>query len=339
MVGRNGFAWRAPEHDARVVTLAGPCAALTCVALYWLTPGWRAADGGWVAVVGVLVGLPHGAVDHLLPPSPGSARAAVGRVARYAAAVAAFLGLLAFAPSLGLALFVAVSVLHLGEADVSFHQWRRREPWRRDRWTALATVGYGGLPVFVPLWWWPEHTRRFLASVAPGAERLVGGTPPVATAWLTLTAVCVVAVRACRRGHPWLAAELGCLTALVFSLPPLPMFGVYFATWHALRHFRRALPALPGNDRSPLAEGMGRACARFARLALPGTLGAYLLLGALGALAATGAGGTVGHGGHLAALVAAVTLPHTLAVRQFDRVAGGAAPGAASAAAVGTVAP
>lgn len=102
-----------------------------------------------------------------------------------------------------------------------------------------------------------------------------------------------------------LAFDLGEIAALaVFFavLPPLWSVGVYFCTWHALRHLARLEPLVaPGRP------------GRLALFAAPATLGALALIGALAWASASGVGISVYLVG-----IAALTVPHVAVVTWMD---------------------
>ncbi len=98
----------------------------------------------------------------------------------------------------------------------------------------------------------------------------------------------------------WLnLAESGALLALFGALPALASVGFYFAFWHGWRHIRRLL------------AWEGWTWRQFAWRALPNTLGAL-------ALATRDRLGGDGLVGVYLALIAALTVPHAVAVTALD---------------------
>ncbi|MEV6841782.1 Brp/Blh family beta-carotene 15,15'-dioxygenase [Streptomyces sp. NPDC051133] len=95
-----------------------------------LTPQAPYAVSAGIAVAGIALGLPHGAVDHLLPPRRTSARRAFLSLCNYVAAATAMAAVVMEWPRIGLLVFLLVSAIHLGAADSAFHAWRSRRQWK-----------------------------------------------------------------------------------------------------------------------------------------------------------------------------------------------------------------
>ncbi|NBC34861.1 MAG: beta-carotene 15,15'-dioxygenase, Brp/Blh family [Alphaproteobacteria bacterium] len=238
-----------------------------------------------VAAIGVaLLGLPHGAVDHLfgrllLAPRLGRAWPPVfagGYLALGAAVIAVWL----VAPVLGLGLFLALSVWHFGSEDVAL------APLLPPRRAGPETVARGLLPVLLPIAFRPAETGLLfgwlLLAEAPAAvgEALAALAPLTLPAALALVAA-LLAAALVRRASA-LALEV-CLLAGSFAvLPPLLAFTLYFGLWHAPRHSLRviadqaAMAGVPAGEPQDLGPGV-RAFARaaagltLATLALAGT--------------------------------------------------------------------
>jgi len=298
----------------------------------------------------LLVGMAHGAVDHLVPlrAAPGvSLRRSIAVVSVvYAVLGGAVVAAFFFAPVGAFAGFVALTWLHWGQGDVAALALAGVEhlPTSAERW--LSLVVRGGLPMGVPLLSHPDEYRLVaewvvgLFLVEPGAAaaavdplfvpatRLaVGGVAIAAT--LSAVGVGYARVRrgASRRG--WLrdSGEVAVLWAWFLLAAPVFAIGVYFALWHALRHVGRLMLIDP-NAAAALGEGgVRRALARFARDAAPLTLGGFAGLAGIGLAAPAG---VAAPGGLLAASlvgIAALTLPHVVVTAWLDRRQGVWRPG------------
>jgi Brp/Blh family beta-carotene 15,15'-monooxygenase len=272
-----------------------------------------------VLVAGLLLGLPHGAVDHLVPGFRLGWRARVlaGFAVGYAVLAAA--GWLAFraAPGAALLAFVAVSVWHFGSGETAFADLRAGRPVRRR---VPASVVVGALVLLVPLVRGAEETAAVVTAVVPGSDgRLPSGFAAVVLGVvLAATAVLAGTLLGARR---WLdAAELGVLTALVLVVPPLAAFGVWFGCWHAVRHVARVGAEDPGNRADLVAGRLGRPLRRFAVQAALPTAAVLVVLALLWSTAA-------GWRAFVATdvpVLAALTLPHVLVVGWLDRLESGA---------------
>lgn len=267
-------------------------------------------------VVGLLLGLPHGAVDHVVPvwlAARGASRALRLAVPLGYAAVAG-IALAAFraVPAPALAAFLALSIAHFGAADGALHDERAGEPVRYRIDEVLAR---GGPPVLVPLLLWPGTVDPLLAAVAPGLPGLLSGEVRTVAAIALLAAVVATALREFRAGSPVVAAEPLLLVGFFAAVPPPLAIGAYFAAWHSTRHVARLLHSDPGNHADLTAGRLGRPLGRFARRAALPTLAATAVLAAL-----------LGRPGHpvdplptTVAVLAALTVPHAALVAWMDR--------------------
>ncbi|RKD97162.1 Brp/Blh family beta-carotene 15,15'-dioxygenase [Halopiger aswanensis] len=284
----------------------------------------------------VVLGLPHGAVDHLvLPRSRGQsvtprALALVGGC--YLAIGGAYAALWFVAPAVSFALFILLTLVHWGQGDVyalceltgvSYLETPARK--------GLALVVRGGLPMLVPLVAFPDQYGFVAGSLVslfdPGAAAALEGAfrPAVRHAIGVGFGTLVVATLALgyRRTddlEPWLldASETLGLAAFFDVVPPILAIGLYFTGWHSVRHILRTL-LVDDAAVAALANGDVRgAIGRFARDAAPLTAGALAVFAAL-AVAVPRTPATVPD---VAALylvgIAVLTLPHVVIVALLD---------------------
>ena len=287
------------------------------VALLALVPDALTGPVAWtVLAVGLLIGLPHGAVDHLVPEwtlgrqLPRRAFAAI--LVAYIAVAALAFGLLLVQPVLGAGLFLLVSILHFGAGDVEFLGLSGPLAWWQR---ASAALAFGLAPVALPIAVHAEQARPVLEGLAP--ELVVLTTPSVrlAAVGLTLALVLVTLWSVSVRGQRRAATDLLVLCAAFVLAPPLLAFAAYFGGWHATRHIARLLALDPRNAEDLLAARVARPLARFARSALLPTLASVVVLLGLW----WGAGGVEGLvAAHLGLLVA-LTMPHVAVVSWLDR--------------------
>lgn len=267
-----------------------------------------------LAVVGILLGVPHGAVDHLVPFWSAGRRvdaAALARVlAGYLLVLALALAAVLLYPVAALGVFLLVSALHFGRGEVVVAaelDGRRPPELTHDVLPALA---HGAVTVGLPLAAWTSVSLPLLDRVAPG----FASTPPGALRALLvgcLVLVVLAVVVLLHAGRRREVAELLLLTVTFLVVPPYAAFGVYFGLWHAARHTVRlvALP-LPGGA-VDLRAGLRR---YLYGAALP-TAGALALL-----LAVWRTDSSSLLAAQLATLVA-LTAPHVIVVGGLDRQA------------------
>jgi Brp/Blh family beta-carotene 15,15'-monooxygenase len=297
---------------------------------------------GWVqylpfAASLVLFGLPHGAVDHLVP-SRLAGRDADGRgvlavVFLYLVLSGLCLTLWFTAPAAAFVLFVCVTVFHWGAGDLHALLFFGPEGLggmgRVSR--ALLLLLRGGLPMLIPLVFFPDAYRG-VATAAAGlfgadatalsgafspAFRLAAGAALAAVAGLFLFRAALDL--AGRRGSMLpVALETLLLFAFFAVVPPVLAVGLYFTLWHAPRHVARLVLLDPAGARYLRAGRPGPALARFARDAAPLTgLALALLVG----LYLTVSRATEDPGSLLAlylVFVSALTLPHAVVVSYMD---------------------
>ena len=299
---------------ARAATAVSIGAALLVVAVQVAVPGgWGAL--AWVPlVVGLLLGLPHGAVDHLVPGfvlrdrAPHLLLVALG----YAGVAAVAWVCLRWQPIVALVVFVGLSVVHFGLGEVAFDQVRGGRRLHPD---PLAAFAAGGAVLLLPLTTAPDALAPLIAVLAPGTTGLLPRWLTAGLTALVLLAVAVSVLRNLRRRAPLPAAELLLLTAVGLVVPPLAAFGAYFGGWHAVRHVGRLLADDPRNEQDLRAGRIRRPLRRFlVSASVPTLLSLVALLGLWAA-----AGGWRGFVTTDLALLAGLTLPHALMVAWRDQ--------------------
>ncbi|GLZ56300.1 Brp/Blh family beta-carotene 15,15'-dioxygenase [Actinomycetospora sp. NBRC 106378] len=304
----------------RAATAVSVSAVAVVLVVGLVVPGvWE--RWGWLPfAVGLLVGIPHGALDHLVPWWTGATARRPGLLAGVLSAYVA-LAVLTFVaarlwPVPALVGLLVGSAVHFGSGETAVQALRSGRPaGPTPRWVApgLATVA-------VPFLAWPTTVRPVLDVLAPGSAAVV--LDPTALLVVgTGTAVAVVVTLAADllAGRRAAAGELALLTALFLVVPPLPAFGLYFGAWHGLRHLARLVALDPGNAgdlaRRRLARPVGRVL-RQAALPTAAVLAVLVVLLAVPGLAGRAAAGLVPAG---LALVLALTVPHMAVVAVMDR--------------------
>lgn len=303
-----------------VVTVASACVTLsggTIPAPVQLVP---------FAVSILLFGLPHGALDHLVPARvrPGtSIRASVAVVVLvYLVVGGATAGLWLADPLLGFAAFIAITWFHWGQGDL-FVDRLLDDGAPGAAGAALTVAARGALPMLVPLAAYPT----VYAAVVGQTTALVGAPDRHLAATLSDTAVRVsaavlvlllvsaqlVAVHRSGRSVRRAAVETVLLAVFFAAVPPVLAVGLYFTLWHAVRHIVRLELTDPGSAARLAAGDRLRLLLRFLAQAWPITAIAVLGLVALSILLRD-----AGLGVYLL-LIAALTTPHTVVVSWMDR--------------------
>jgi Brp/Blh family beta-carotene 15,15'-monooxygenase len=228
----------------------------------------------------VVLGMPHGAVDHVAVAAalrgetegnggndgvaarvPGLdsplARALAAVAVLYAVAGGGYLAVWTVAPVAAAAVFLLLTWLHWGQGDL-YHLLASgggaHLRSRGDR--ALSLLVRGGLPMLVPLLTFPGVYRRVLralSAVFVATARVPAwpfSRPTRVALGAGFAAVTLLSLGWSRRGattpearRAWRvdAAEVSLLWGYFLLVPPILAIGAYFTLWHSLRHVRRVL--------------------------------------------------------------------------------------------------
>jgi beta-carotene 15,15'-dioxygenase len=307
-------AGRTPATSASLVAATGPVVG-TIVAIVAISlgdpagtvPAWQLG----LALAALVVGIPHGALDHLV------AARVVDQV-RWSVLVPAYLGsaaaaslLIVVLPAPGFAAVVVLTIVHFGSGDVAYAGRHAGDEPRSSLQTAGRIAVLGSVPVLLPL----SHpaSRAALAAINPELVDWVGPQLLTPARWATLGGVIWLAAGSVRRHHWFAVADLTSLTLLCLLAPPLVSFAVYFACWHTLRHTAR-LAALIEPAR-PELSGVLRVFLRGVPLAAATLVALVALRPHLTAVSALG--GFLWTG---LALVWGLTVPHMMLVLRLDRL-------------------
>ena len=178
----------------------------------------------------VFIGLPHGAMDGALAVHFGWMKrpsSALAFLVAYVGLAAVVVWLWSVSPVLSFVAFLAISVYHFGRGDSSSTQSGR------DTVESLARGGLviGGISHFHPA----EADAVFKALVGPTTS----GVWLFLDAVLVITALCLVESMLFkqRRERLQFLTEMGFLSVVFLTLPPLAGFAVYFCLVHSVRHF------------------------------------------------------------------------------------------------------
>lgn len=327
----------APRAAARLrlPLLLIPWVACSGLLAAWLwAPVWLEQYSLYPLLAGiVLLGLPHGALDHVVPVRQGWAwprrgAALLGFALGYALVAGLYLLLWPLAPLVAFWGFLALTVFHWGQGDLHFLESHLLRARRSRASAALAIAARGGLPIVVPLLAFPESFEHLahLAAAAFGRPLAVALFSPgllmglgVLFGLLLVAYVFDTGRSAASRGA--CASELfevGLLLVL-FSTVPAPLaIGIYFPAWHALRHLGRLLTLRPNDARLVSRGRWWPPLLALARDLTPLTAVAIAVLAGLYLINAPRVASLEGLVALYLALIAALTLPHALVVAHME---------------------
>jgi Brp/Blh family beta-carotene 15,15'-monooxygenase len=267
-----------------------------------------------------VLGLPHGAVDELVPYWMGELDLyrSVGAVfALYFPLMAAYvLSWLAF-PVPSLVFFLGLTVYHWGQGDL-FHLLDRGASHLQSRFEkSLGLAVRGSVPVLAPMLFFPDRYAEAAGFVAgsaglsslPSLGYLYAGS---AALGLTLFyAGYLVASKEWSADLGLDLSELGVLWLGFALVPPVLSVGLYYVVWHSLRHSERLLD-IQGRSTS------GRSLAVLHGQAVPMVLLSLPLLAVMYLVLPVSGFGLRELLGFFLVVISVLTLPHTALVTYMD---------------------
>ena len=259
----------------------------------------------------ILIGIPHGAVDHLVEEKYFQDQKKPFSLFRfllkYILQIAAYALLWLIMPVLSLSLFLILSAWHFGESDM--------QPAPRHVLWKVSQLLLGTMVLFFILMREPAFTADLIFRITRESMPALNSWEWVASNSLLiylalLTSLIIVSFFA-QRAEPlnwqttkWFSFVL--LLGIIYFLPLLPAFALYFGGWHSLNTFDHMSEFL-GNKNSVW---------RLWKAALPFTLLAIFFLG----IATLLWSGFMSHIDPLPVLfifIAVITLPHLLVMNKM----------------------
>jgi len=226
-----------------------------------------------LAVIALAIGIPHGAIDHLITIPRESTKKFIVFVVIYT--LVAIVAALAIAHwnLVGFQLVVLMSALHFGFGDSAFAN-EGQTAAHRDGYPKLALASYaipaGFLPVVLPLT--DKRTLDVLQELNPTLINWAGTfTQLLRNSTISFSIFSILLLVVVKNNS--LGIDLVLLLALSFFAPPLVAFAVYFGFWHAIRHTARLVPKLPSAMQK---VSSGKPMASFFAAVTPGL---YAILG------------------------------------------------------------
>jgi beta-carotene 15,15'-dioxygenase len=230
-----------------------------------------------LAVIALAIGIPHGAIDHLITiPRDSTGRFIVFIVIYTLIAIVAALAIAQW-NLVGFQLVVLMSALHFGFGDSAYAN-ETRAAAEKSGYSNLVLASYaipaGFLPVVLPLT--DKRTLDVLQELNPTLINWAGTFTELLRNSTLVIAIFSILLLITTKNKS-LAVDLVLLLALSFFAPPLVAFAVYFGFWHAIRHTARLVPKLPSAMQK---VSTGNPLASFFAAVVPGLyaiLGIFLL--------------------------------------------------------------
>jgi Brp/Blh family beta-carotene 15,15'-monooxygenase len=276
----------------------------------------------------VLFGLPHGAVDHLVPPRLRDERPdvrSVGRVmAAYTVVFFVYAAVWFVAPVASFVFFIALTLFHWGQGDLHASLALLRTPIESKVGRAVTILARGSMPMLVPLITFPGEYREVADSLIGvfdpnGAASFAYVFEPTFRLGVAAFLIVLVVATVYFSRSTFEAGELLLLGVYFATVPPILAVGFYFCFWHSTRHIARLVALDPVASERAEENDLTGSLGRFARDAAPLTAGALVLLGCLWVVASPPPT-LEGFFALYLILIAALTLPHAGVVTLMDRV-------------------
>jgi Brp/Blh family beta-carotene 15,15'-monooxygenase len=274
--------------------------------------GWQVV----IAVIALAIGIPHGALDHLVTlPKAQPKKMAIFILIYVAVALVAVIGILQF-NTVGFIIVLFMSAIHFGIGDAAFiNEIDKRSDAERklSRWFYIPAAGF--TPVFIPLV--NSASTEALASVNPALIDWHQGLDSEILLIVTSFTVVTIAVMVLTKRNRE-ALDLTLLLLLAHLAPPLIAFAVYFGCWHAMRHTARLTLSLPRSLEN-LNKGMLRKAFSHSVIpGLPALIGTFVVAGLL---ALSGRDFSDDFFWMALVVVWALTVPHMVVTAKLDRAA------------------
>ena len=269
-----------------------------------------------IAVIALAIGIPHGALDHLVTlPKAQPKKMALFIIVYVAVAIVAVIGILKF-NIVGFIVVLFMSAIHFGIGDAAFINEidKRSEGTKKlNRWFYIPAAGF--TPVFIPLV--NSASTEALASVNPALINWHQGFDSQILFTVSIFALLAIGVMVFDKRYRE-ALDLIVLLLLAHLAPPLIAFAVYFGCWHAMRHTARLTLSLPRCVEN-ITQGMLRKAFSNAVIpGLPALIGTFVVAGLL---ALSGQDFTDEFFWMALVVVWALTVPHMAVTAKLDRAA------------------
>ena len=277
--------------------------------------GWQVG----LAVLALAIGIPHGAVDHLVAlPATSKPKLALLIFIYVAIAVLAVLAILHW-NKLGFQLVLAMSAFHFGFGDAAFIAEQDRltgRPRIKPKTQNMFAITSGAIPVLIPLL--KDSTKSALREINPLLIDWASDIAPqlkfLVAFFFVTTLVLLINEKRIRE-----VIDLIVLAALALIAPPLVAFAVYFGCWHAMRHTARLTLILPKAKSAAERNNPASSFMSAVKPGLPALFGTVAVALAIAIIDTSNIDAS--YLWYLLVVVWALTVPHMLVTLKIDQSA------------------
>ncbi len=242
----------------------------------------------------LLVGIPHGAIDHLLKQGSLHWKIDLFFIAKYLGTAAFYLLFWLFSPQLALALFLLYSAWHFGQTDI--------QEWQPSSYKPAKSLIWGSTLLAILLLGHASESNNILQNMST-LQISLSDTKGV---FVAVTLASLSALWGILEKRPAIVLSAGTLL-LSTQLPLLTAFGLYFIGQHSL------------NGWSHLQKGLNASSKSLFLHALPFTSGAIFLFVTL--LLCLEKGWIAAFNQHWVTaffvFISCISFPHVLAMNQY----------------------
>lgn len=270
-----------------------------------------------MALLALAIGIPHGALDHLITLPRTSVSKMALFISIYIAIALLSIGAILQWNVIGFIVVVLMSALHFGVGDSAFI---RELDQLEGRTTSIPVWAYataaGLIPVLFPLL--SSESASALKKVNPALVHWDHGNGSfLKIVLLVLVLSSLITLLYKKRFRD--VVDIGLLSALVLCAPPLVAFATYFGCWHAMRHTARLTSLLPQSTAQYQAGKPARAFMKAVIPGLPALGGTFIFVLFLARVT----DGTFDGDFLWLSLVTiwALTVPHMMVTAKIDRAA------------------
>jgi Brp/Blh family beta-carotene 15,15'-monooxygenase len=272
-----------------------------------------------IALIALAIGIPHGALDHLVTLPRTSVLKMTLFITLYVAiAIIAVWAILNWNTA-GFIAVVAMSALHFGIGDAAFISELDRSA-NQSASPRLAQFLYAGsaglIPVVIPLT--NQMSTSALNAVNPALLNWHGGFAEELNNLVTIFFLLALAIQLLSKRYRD-GLDLSILFLLATLTPPLVAFAAYFGLWHAMRHTARLTLNLKSSQNFVSQGNAAKAFIQAVIPGLPALVGTFIVSLALAAFSPERLSDELLW--LLLVVVWALTVPHMMVTARLDKAA------------------